>query len=184
MKRSQILHSSCCSSTRRLALPIWMLAANNPLAHPPAIKHKTREKMLKKKHLARTDNVISMRTFKLLLSASQPVNTGCSTSRHKQQRHREKACILQKEKGCNAENRREEEAKGDNVRETSITCARYFFHFVSTVCDSSCYYYRLPASLWLLLSFIALLMTIAVSPTDLLASYIQWGAIKLIPNTV
>lgn len=101
MKAAQILQSSRCRSTIRLAVYIKTLAANNSLAHPPAIKHQTGKKGLKKKHLARTDKGISMRMFKLL-PVSQPVNPGCSTQI--KQRQSKSVCLT--EKGCNAQKRR------------------------------------------------------------------------------
>lgn len=98
----------------------------------------------------------------------QPADT------NNKQRHGERKLVTDRQREAE-ETGGEEEAKEEDV---------FHFYFVSTECDSSCSCYRLSASPWLLLLFIALLMTIAVSPTDLQASNIQWGAIKLIPNKV
>lgn len=56
MKAAQILQSSRCRSTIRLAVYIKTLAANNSLAHPPAIKHQTGKKGLKKKKKTSSQN--------------------------------------------------------------------------------------------------------------------------------
>lgn len=174
MKQPQILQSSCCSSTRCLALSVWTLSANSPTAHPPAIKHKTREKMLKK-HLAMLLSAWGRLNSSSLLHSLQILGVQPVDANNKE-RHRGEACVWQKEKGCTAEKRGKE--GGFNYMHP------IFFSFLFCLCDSSCSHYRLSASPWLLLLFIALLMTIAVSSTDLLASYIQWEPIKLIPNSV
>lgn len=80
----------------------------------------------------------------------------------------------------NAENGGREKAKGGDIKENLIICSDFLF----SLCDSSCSCCRLSSSLWLLLLFIALLITTADSLPDLAASYVQQGAFKWIPNTV
>lgn len=154
---------------------------NNPKALPPAIKHKTREKTLEKKktmlltwgHL----NYPSLPHSQWTLGV-QPVDTN-----HKDTE--KKHVLTERERQQYKKKDKDKEAKVGHIKETLITHSlSFFFTFLFSIYyNLSCSCYRLSGSLWLLLLFIALLITSADSFTDLLASYIQWGAIKLTPNT-
>lgn len=83
----------CCSSTRCLALSIWMLVANNPVTHPPIHKHKIKRKMLRKRW-ARRDNVLHKFTsFHSFAAFDSWINTQTTAG------HRKKSVFLT-EKDC------------------------------------------------------------------------------------
>jgi len=179
MKRPQFPH---CRSTRRLAVCIRTLAANNSGALPPVIKHQTSKKKGLKKHLARTGNVICMRVLKLL-PASQPVWTrGVQPVDTKTNKGMQRQHVLDRNVAMGGGNRWSRQQKKKCKRNFKYMNL-FLFYFVSTECNSSSPYYGLSSCLWLFF-FIALLMTIAATSTDLLANYIQWWGVKLISNSV
>lgn len=132
-------------------------SARGQQSHDPSPSHKTQNKGENaSKHLVRKDTVISMKAVRLLLPASWATTN---------EKGREREYVM-------FDRKKRKEGRGDKGRR-----CRRDWNYMHPINISSY------ASLWLLLLFITLLMTIAVSSTDLLASYIQQGAFKLIRNT-